>query len=372
MSKINPWYVEGKAKFIVGNAFYNPNSKLVRNLGILAATLHRLDRGSLRVLDAMSGCGVRSLRYWLESNADWLWVNEGNPELKPILEQNLAKAIASGCCQITYLDAHRLFFDCYLRRDFYDLVDVDCFGAAVPYLDTMLWATKIGGLMYLTSTDGRTATGHLPQNSLKAYGVYARSHPASQEQVLRLLIGSVQQRAASKGMGVEPIFALFTGQTYRIMFRLLAHQRLTEKNYAFLGYCYSCGHYQTVSWQRLGREVCPHDHCPLTISGPMWLGELHYREKINRMKLLAKEWQWTKVADLLTVMAAEANLPPYFYTLREIGRRGALDLPKRSRLIEALQQAGYRATATHISAEAIKTDANIHTCIAIAQKLRTI
>jgi tRNA (guanine26-N2/guanine27-N2)-dimethyltransferase len=104
----------------------------------------------------------------------------------------------------------------------------------------------------------------------------------------------------------------------------------------------------------------------------VWLGELHHSEKVNRMQLLAKEWQWQKVADLLAIMATEADFPAYFYTLREIGRRGALDIPKRSRLIEALQEAGYRATATHINAEAIKTDADIHTCIAIAQRLQTI
>ena len=145
------WHQEGEAQFQVGKAFYNPKSKLVRDLGVLAATIYQQDHGSLRVLDALSGCGVSSLRYWLESNANYLWINEGNPELNSLLQQNLEIAIASQNYQITHQDAHRIFFDCYSRRDYYDLVDVDCFGTAVPYLSTMLWATKIGGLIYLTS-----------------------------------------------------------------------------------------------------------------------------------------------------------------------------------------------------------------------------
>jgi tRNA (guanine26-N2/guanine27-N2)-dimethyltransferase len=168
------WHQEGKAKFQVGKAFYNPESKLVRDLGVLAATIYQQDHGSLRVLDALSGCGVRSLRYWLESHANYLWINEGNPELNSLLQQNLeiamlpvrAKPIASQAYQITHQDAHRVFFDCYSRRDYYDLVDVDCFGTAVPYLSTMLWATKIGGLIYLTSTDGKTLTGHVKLSHL--------------------------------------------------------------------------------------------------------------------------------------------------------------------------------------------------------------
>jgi tRNA (guanine26-N2/guanine27-N2)-dimethyltransferase len=91
---------EGKAKFVVGNAFYRQSSQLARDLGVLAAAIYRADTGNLQVLDAMAGCGVRSLRYWLESQADWVWANEGNPELDPIVQQNLEEAIAAECCQI--------------------------------------------------------------------------------------------------------------------------------------------------------------------------------------------------------------------------------------------------------------------------------
>jgi tRNA (guanine26-N2/guanine27-N2)-dimethyltransferase len=361
--------VESQAKFQIGNAFYRRASQVTRDLGVLAAAIYKSDAGSLRVIDAMSGCGVRTLRYWLESGADWIWANDGNPEIKPILENNLRDAIAAKQCQLTFTDANRIFFECYNRRDYYDLVDVDSFGSAAPYFNTALWATKIAGLLYLTSTDGRTATGHAPENSLSDYGAYARCHPASQEQVLRLLIGSVQQAAASMGLGVEPIFSLFTGQTYRVMLRLLAKPCLTPENYGFLGYCHHCGDYQTVSWRKLGRVVCLRDRTPLTLSGPLWLGPLHNREQLQRMQSLAQQFGWSQRIALLATMEAEADFPPYFYTLREIGRRGKMDLPKRSHFIQALQEKGYRATATHINAQAIKTNADLTTCITIGRTL---
>ena len=363
------WYKEGKARFKVGKAFYNPKSKLVRDLGVLAATVYKQERGSLRVLDALAGCGVRSLRYWQESNTDYLWINEANPQYNSILQQNLTQAISPGCYRITHQDAHRVFFSCYDRRDYYDLVDVDCFGTAVPYINSMLWATKIGGLMYLTSTDGRTLTGNLPENSIQAYGAIARSHPAAQEQALRLLIGNTQQQAATKGLGIEPIFSLFTGQTYRVMMRLVPKPRLTSDNYGFLAYCHSCGNYQTIAWRKLNKISCTCSAPAITVSGAMWLGRLHDPQKIERLTNLAQQLEWQNIVKLLDLMAGEINLPPYFYTLREIGSRGKLDLPKRSHLIQALQDRGYQAAATHINSQGIKTNADINTCIAIATQI---
>ena len=138
----------------------------MRDLGVLAAAVYRQDYGSLRVLDALAGTGVRSLRYYLESNADYIWVNEGNCQLNSTIQQNLSSRLNAKHFKLTHYDAHRVFFQCYQKGDYYDLVDVDCFGSAVPYLNTMLWATKIGGLMYLTCTDGRTLTGHPPEKTV--------------------------------------------------------------------------------------------------------------------------------------------------------------------------------------------------------------
>ena len=363
------WHQEEKATFKIGNAFYNPQSKYVRDLGVLAAAIYRQDYGSLKVLDALAGCGVRSLRYYLESQADYLWVNEGNHQLNSTIQENLSLAIAPEHFKITHQDAHRVFFQCYQERDYYDLVDVDCFGSAVPYLNTMLWATKIGGLMYLTCTDGRTLTGHPPEKTVQAYNAIARSHPAIQEQALRLIIGATQQQAATKGLGIEPVFSLFTGQTYRIMVRLVAKPQLTANNYGFLTYCRHCGNYRTFDWRKLNKVGCACKDSAITVSGAMWLGELHDLNLLKRFTILAQQWHWQEIVKLLDLMQGEIGFPPYFYTLREIGNRGKLDLPKKSDLIQAIQDKGYQAAATHIESQAIKANTNMETVIALAKDI---
>jgi tRNA (guanine26-N2/guanine27-N2)-dimethyltransferase len=363
---------EGKAEFIVGHAFYRQESQIARDLGVLAAAIYQQETGELRVLDGMTGSGVRALRYWLESGATWIWANEGNPEIQPTLEENLRELLRQKFGKITYQDLNRLLFDCYTRRDYYDLVDIDGFGSPAPFLHSLLMATKMGGLMYLTSSDGRSATGHNPESSLKTYGAYARSHPSAHEQGLRLILGAVQLEAARLGWGIEPIFALFFGETYRVMMRLRETLQLNSRNYGFLGYCHHCGEYQAVSWQKLGRASCLQDGESLTLTGPMWLGRLHDVSSLKLMIELAKVWKWTKQGELLENMCEEADFPPYFYTLKEIGRRGKLDVPKKRALIGALQNQGYRTTKTHINPQAIKTTASLAECIAVSRQLSTV
>jgi tRNA (guanine26-N2/guanine27-N2)-dimethyltransferase len=47
-----------------------------------------------------------------------------------------------------------------------------------------------------------------------------------------------------------------------------------------------------------------------------------------------------------------------------------MDIPKRARIIQALIERGYRASPTHIDSQAIKTDADLSTCIAVARRER--
>lgn len=359
--------IEGKATFTIGSAFYNPNAETVRDLAVLAAAVYRRDRRQLRILDAMAGCGVRSLRYVLESQADFVWANDSNSDIQAVLSENLAQSLKTEQYQVSDRDAIRVFFECYNRQDYYDLVDVDGFGSPVPYVHASLSACAIGGLIYLTSTDGRTVTGRAPENCVADYGAVARIHPAAHEQGLRLILGNVQQQAASRGMGIVPVFSYFTGQTYRVMVRLVSSIQLTEQNYGFLGFCHECGTYHKVEWRKLGRSDCSLDQRSLVLSGAMWLGNLHDSAQIAQMIQVATDWNWTSQIRLLELMQAEAEMPPYFYTLGEIGRRGKLDIPKSNYLIQTLQEWGHRASLTHIDREAIKTDADLPTCIRAAK-----
>lgn len=360
---------EGAARFQVGQGFYRPDSQLARDLGILAARVYRQQRGQLRVLDGMTGTGVRALRYVLEAGADWVWANDANPTVGATLQVNLATQLNRQQYQITHQDLRRLLQHCDQERDYYDLVDLDSFGNPAPFLQAAIGATRLGGLLYLTSTDGRTTSGQAAADGLRLLGAYARSHPAHHEQGLRILIGAVAQQAGSLGLRIDPVFSFFRGQIYRVMLRLsrLAWQ---PQDLGFLGYCHGCGEFQKIPWPRLAQARCT---CPtpnLVLSGPMWLSPLHDLPMLQQMQIMAQKLGWQKPLSLLTMMADEAELPPYFYTWGEMGRRGQLDVPSRATLIQALQAQGYSAAVTHIHPQALKTSASLATCIHLATQIR--
>jgi tRNA (guanine26-N2/guanine27-N2)-dimethyltransferase len=365
------WDREGSARFQVGDAFFKPETRIARDLGVLAATVYRHQNPRLEVLDGMSGCGIRALRYALEAQADWLWVNEANPEIAMVLRQNIRAQLPPAQVRVTTDSVRHVLQACLGQRRYFDLVDLDCFGSPAAFLADCVRATRLNGLMYLTSTDSRTCEGHNPAASLRHFGAYARAHPATHEQGLRLLLGAVSQQAVMQGFAIAPLFSYFQGQTYRVMVRLVKAHRWSECLSGFIGHCHSCGHFDGVHWRGLSRAICTHHATPipLTLSGPLWLGPLHDLDFLTLMGNLAQQWAWKDRKDLLDLLAGEIPFPPYFFSLGEIGRHSKVDIPKRDRLICALHSAGYAAVGTHLNAQAIKTTATFETCVAIAQTL---
>lgn len=160
--------VERGVEFSAGDSFFRSESSTGRDLAVLSAALHRRSNGRLRVLDAMCGCGVRSLRYLSQADADFVWANDANEDYRGTILSNLSgiPRVSEGGERrwvVTHSDANRVLVESYLHRDFFDLVDVDSFGSDSMFLRSSVAALKIGGLLYVTSTDGYSSGGHRPQ-----------------------------------------------------------------------------------------------------------------------------------------------------------------------------------------------------------------
>jgi tRNA (guanine26-N2/guanine27-N2)-dimethyltransferase len=186
---------------------------------------------------------------------------------------------------------------------------------------------------------------------------------------VRILIGAALQQAGALGYTIEPVFSLYQGQTYRVLLRVLGQARNPEPNYGFLGYCAHCGQFAMPSWRYLSRSTCALGHGPLCLTGPLWLGPLHDVGTLALMRALAIEWGWGDRVAYLDLLRGEAELPPYHFSLGEIGRRGKLDVPQRDHLIQALRDRGYEACATQFAQDAIKTTASLAVCIEVARVL---
>lgn len=156
-------------EFDVGDTFFRHESATGRDLGVLAAAIHKKhDDKKLKVLDAMCGCGIRSLRYLAESNADFVLANDADDVHRRVILSNLSSRVSrieedgKRRWVVTNDDANRVMMECCLRRDYFDFIDIDSFGSDSSFLRSAFGAVRFGGLLYLTSTDGYTSGGHRP------------------------------------------------------------------------------------------------------------------------------------------------------------------------------------------------------------------
>ncbi|XVF81945.1 hypothetical protein PTKIN_Ptkin16aG0003000 [Pterospermum kingtungense] len=374
--------------FDTGDTFFRHESATGRDLGVLSAALYKQSKGQLRVLDAMCGCGIRSLRYLIESKADFVLANDANEGHRRVILENLAQVERfqgeNKRWVLTHCEANRVLTDCYLHRDYFDYIDIDSFGSDSSFfLRAAMCSLKLDGLVYVTSTDGYSSGGHRPFHSLAAYGAYVRPMPYANELGLRILIGGAVREASVLGYRVTPLFSYYSyhGPVFRVLLQINRGKLPDNRDYGFICYCRYCGHSQAVSWGELGQIRCPcsekNDAPSLVVSGPLWTGPLHSADYIREMLNLAEQWGWvgndagTDLEKLLKRMLEESDprLPFGYIKLDEVASRAQTNTPSIKTIMNRLQKEGYAVSRSHIANNAIKTNCSMAGCIRIAKEL---
>lgn len=349
-----------------GSGFFRVESRPSRDLGVLLAR-QLATTGPLRVLDAMAGCGIRALRYGLEAGAEAVWANDADPERLPLLRTNLAPLLAGSCAvRISSRTAQQLLADCLLRRERFELVDLDAFGAPAALLPLVLEAVALGGVLYLASTDGRSTTGHDRRAAIRSLGASARAHPASWELALRLQLGSVARVAWSQGRGLEPLMSFSEGRTFRTAVRLRRTPAAGEEQHlGMLAHCHSCGDQQVqplLTLRGWAPCACPAGAAPpLAVSGPLWIGPLQHPDTLAALSASAAAAPPGQLerpgARLLAALMADPGAPARCWPLAEIARRLGGGPPRLAHLVAALQAEGFQACASGVRAGELRSDA---------------
>ena len=371
-------HVERGVAFSVRGAFFRPATVLARDLAVLAALRQQRHSGELRVLDALTGAGVRALRYLSHANAAFVHLNDLDSSSLHDAADNLKAFDARWAA--TREDACRLLQRLALAGEQFHVVDVDGFGSKGVPAGLALGVVRFGGLLALNSTDwaglGRSVPG--APSLIAAYGAVVHPCPSSPEQGLRVTLGNVAQEAARRGLRVEPVVSLFApGPAWRLLVRVYrGSSAANTQQLGFSAYCRCCGNSFTVPWASLGGALCSCG-APPTLSGPLWLGKLHDATELAALAALAEELGWSSAppfevgsADaaaapqrslgaLLAVLREEADdaLPPGYHTLDDVAARAGTRTPSRDAVIAALQDAGHVATRTHCADRALKTNA---------------
>ncbi|KAL4757226.1 tRNA (guanine26-N2)-dimethyltransferase [Aspergillus foveolatus] len=271
------------------------------------------------ILDALSASGLRALRYASEIPfVTRVVANDLSSSAIQSMKLNIEYNGLGNLIQPNTGDA-RIYMYSRIKpatksqkRDDagkFDVIDLDPYGSAAPFIDAAVQGIKDEGLLCITCTDaGVWASNGYPEKSFALYGGVPMKGMHSHEGGLRLILNSVAIAAGKYGLAIEPLLSLsidFYARLFVRIHRSPAQAKFMSGNTMLVYNCDSgCGAWTTQpltqTKQKLDKKGNPFyhyglaqaptanqkcEHCGMRthLSGPMWAGPLHNPHFIQKI-----------------------------------------------------------------------------------------
>jgi tRNA (guanine26-N2/guanine27-N2)-dimethyltransferase len=372
------------------------------------------------ILDALSATGLRALRYAQEipfataitsndlsqSAVDSIKLNVKHNKLQDTITANTGNAIA--------------YMYSFCDKKGYDVIDLDPYGTAAPFIDSAIQAINDDGLLCVTCTDSAIFASHgYLEKTYSQYGGLPFKGEPCHEGGLRLILHAIASSAARYGMAIEPLLSLSIDYYIRVFVRVRKSPndvKLLAGKTMLVYHCESgCGAWTTqflarnkVTKNKNGDPMYKHgfaqapsadqhcEHCghKTHLSGPMYGGPLHNVGFIERVLAQLNEVdretyptmdriegmlhtaleeitfgtklenssgaQKTQVLDPRIPKSdpAEVDHHPFFFIPSSVAKVVHCSAPPLAALRGALRHAGFRVTMSHCKPGSIKTDAS--------------
>jgi tRNA (guanine26-N2/guanine27-N2)-dimethyltransferase len=347
------------------------------------------DLAPLRLLEALSATGLRSIRYAKEiEGLGEIVANDIDEAAVAAIRRNLrfndvptTAAPASAFVTPSHGDAIDVMFSCRNKpARQYDIVDLDPYGSAAPFLDSAMQAIKDGGMMLVTCTDLAVLGGNQQAVCYTKYGGAPIKSAFTHEQALRIVLQTLSRVAAQHKRTIEPLMSLSIDFYVRIMVRVRDAPNEALRVYNLHSLLYQCVGCDAFSLQDLGTvgtdnnpaaskpsrgppvaATCEHCGSRHSVGGPVWNGPLHNQAFA------------TGVADELTANASKYGAQKKALSLagtamNELQTVGGYQLPqllatlriesiKDAAIHSAIMQLGYQVSHSHSSPKLMKTTA---------------
>ncbi|KAK3679374.1 RNA methyltransferase tRNA(m5U54)methyltransferase [Recurvomyces mirabilis] len=277
-----------------------------------------------RILDALSATGLRALRYASEIPfATGVTANDMDRGAVRSIKTNVEYNKLGGKITPNLANAMgHMYATAFPPTDShgpnhingrYDVIDLDPYGSAAPFIDSALQALNDGGMLCVTCTDsGVFASCGYCEKTFSLYGGMPIKGNHSHEGGLRLITNSVATAAAKYGLAIEPLLSLSIDFYVRIFIRVAKSPAdvkfLAGKTMIVYDCDHGCGAWQT---QMIGRNalqtgkaknnsptfnfkhgieqgpstdrLCEHCGSKMHIAGPMWAGPLHNAAFVEKL-----------------------------------------------------------------------------------------
>ena len=362
----------------------------------------------IRVLDALSASGLRALRYAQEiSTLTHIVANDLSASATKAINLNIHHNKQEA--KISLNTGNAIDF-MHKSKGKFEVIDLDPYGTAGPFLDAALQSLTNQGLLCVTCTDSAVfASAGYSEKTYAVYGGMPIKGPHSHEGGIRLLLHAIATSAARYGLAVEPLLSLSIDFYLRVFVKIRKSPQevkcLASKTMIVYGCDTGCGAWTT---QPLGRSkenidkigtsyfgytlaqapstnmACQHCGSKSHLHGPMWAGPIHnpyfVQDMLDTLEDSSDSTYGTKARmkgmlitarDELLVSTPIPTEPsatkriaphvldshPFFFLPSTTSSVLHCEAPSSAQIRGALLHLGYRATRSHCKAGSIKTDA---------------
>jgi tRNA (guanine26-N2/guanine27-N2)-dimethyltransferase len=284
------------------------------------------------ILDALSASGLRALRYAHEMPfVTSVTANDILKTAAAAIERNATHNGLRDKINILVDDALAHMYNIIVRElrritlsknkpgpsEKYDIIDLDPYGSAAPFLDAAVQAVRDdGGLLCVTCTDsGVWASNGYPEKCYSLYGGIPVKGWYSHEVGIRLILHAIETSAAKYGLAMEPLLSLSIDFYSRVFVRIRKSPSMVKfqggKNMMVYSCGGGCGAWTTQllmknkpapnkkgsgifykhGFTRAPTTGTSCEHCGSTmhLAGPMYAGRIHSPEFVKSVIAEAEE-----------------------------------------------------------------------------------
>ncbi|KAF9914154.1 RNA methyltransferase tRNA(m5U54)methyltransferase [Lobosporangium transversale] len=338
----------------------------------------------ITILEALSASGLRSIRYAKEiPNVKHILTNDLEADAVASIKRNAEfNGISSDLLEPHQGDAIDVL---YQHRDplkRYDVIDLDPYGTASPFIDGAVQAVSDGGLLCVTCTDlGVLAGSNYTETCYAKYGGHPVKAEFCHEVALRLVLNTLSASAARYKRHIVPMVSLSIDYYLRVFVRVYSSAAEVKMTASKTCLAYVCSGCQSSYTQSLGKvsenakgnkkfgvntgppvnQTCEHCGSRFHVAGPMWGKELHsvafIERMLNHVKGATALYQTQpRILGMLTVCKEEIETPFYYTANGLSGTIHCTSIPLLN-VVSALLHDGYRVSGSHAAQGSIKTDA---------------
>lgn len=349
---------------------------------LIAGKRHEM---GVRILEGLAASGLRSIRFGLEiPGVKEIVTNDLDADAVKIIEKNIEANGLQDLVVSSQNDAALLMYQNRQFKNRFDVIDLDPYGTAAPFLDSAVQAVRSGGLLCITCTDAAVLCGNFGEACYAKYGSFSLRTPYCHEMAVRIILKSVESHANRYGRYIVPLLCLSVDFYFRLFLKVYNGPNKCKESICKTAMVYHCSGCGSFELQKLGvrhegkggnykytpatgpqiAEKCQHCGCKHHIGGPVSVASLHDKTFVGRVIESVREapdrFSTSKrIEGMLSMVMEELDMPFYRVTddlCNVVHCSPIKDLEIRS----ALLNSGYKVSLSPFMKNSIKTDAPNH------------